>query len=151
MAVAGVEEHAHETLQSLQFANRARNVKVKPKVRGNEACLSTQHPLQCLLQFPQACIRSPHTSQGMLAWQQSMRQYSACIFLPHLQVNEHVDTKPVQESSQAERDMFHHQEMIAAMARKEVEMSAAMQVGCFVVSVSLNLTSGGVAWFVYDA
>jgi len=41
--------------------------------------------------------------------------------------------------------------MIAAMARKEVEMSAAMQVGCFVVSVSLNLTSGGVAWFVYDA
>eukprot|EP00983_Pelagomonas_calceolata_P098048 1158309-Pelagomonas_calceolata.AAC.5 len=30
--IAGVQEHAHETLQSLQFASRAMNVRVKPQV-----------------------------------------------------------------------------------------------------------------------
>eukprot|EP00200_Dunaliella_tertiolecta_P012490 CAMPEP_0202387844 /NCGR_PEP_ID=MMETSP1127-20130417/74324_1 /ASSEMBLY_ACC=CAM_ASM_000462 /TAXON_ID=3047 /ORGANISM="Dunaliella tertiolecta, Strain CCMP1320" /LENGTH=312 /DNA_ID=CAMNT_0048989025 /DNA_START=24 /DNA_END=959 /DNA_ORIENTATION=+ len=66
--IAGVQEHAHETLQSLQFASRAMNVRVKP------------------------------------------------------QVNECVDVKEAPGLSAVQ-----HQEMVAALARKEVEMSAAMQ------------------------
>ncbi|KAF5832695.1 hypothetical protein DUNSADRAFT_11339 [Dunaliella salina] len=69
--IAGVEEHAQETLQSLQFASRAMNVRVKP------------------------------------------------------QVNECVDVKATQEPPGL--SAAQHQEMLAALARKEVEMSASMQ------------------------
>lgn len=39
--IAAVQEHAHETLQSLQFASRAMNVRVKPQVR---ACFAALQP-----------------------------------------------------------------------------------------------------------